>query len=105
MENSSPESISAADLDKMRRELLSILNEAEPQRDPTGREDVCHRIQRLCDDSIIPEAIGDFMHVVRKCRNRAVYQDRLPEGMEARAIWSAWSAIKDWQLSSTCRAV
>lgn len=104
MKKPGPESISAAELGEMRRELLRILKEVEPQRDPTCREGVCDQIQRLCRDGLIPEPIGDFMHVVRKCRNRAEYQDHVPEGMVARAIWSAWAAIEDWRLRRTRRA-
>ena len=101
-------SMSVDELSKMRRELLRILKEIEPQEPqpaPTGHESVCHRIQRLCRDGIIPEHVGDFMHVVRKCRNRAEYQDYIPEGMEAYAIRSAWAAIEDWRLRRTGRIV
>ena len=105
MEKPAPDSMSTAELGEMRRELLRILKEAEPQPDANCREDVCQRIQRLCRDGVIPEPIGDFMHVVRKCRNRAEYQDLVPHGMEARAIRSAWAAIEDWRLKRTRRAV
>lgn len=104
MEKPEPESICAAELGEMRRELLRILKEIDPQREPTCREDVCQRIQRLCRDGIIPEPIGDLMHIVRKCRNRAEYEDCVPEGMEACAIRSVWAAIEDWQLRRTRRA-
>lgn len=96
MENLVPELMSASELGEIRRDLLRILREVEPQRDPSSREDVCYRIQRLCRDGVIPEPIGDLMHVVRKCRNRAEYEDRFPEGMEALAIRTAWAAVKAW---------
>lgn len=89
--------ISNAELGEMRREMLRILRDADPEPDPLYREDVCRRIQRLCRDGVIPDPIGDLMHVVRKCRNRAEYEDRIPEGMEARAIRSAWAAIENWR--------
>lgn len=97
MEN--PDAVDLAELGEMRRKLLRILNEADPRPDPASRENVCQRIQRLCRDSVIPELIGDLMHFVRKCRNRAEYQDWLPQRMEARAIRSAWAAIEDWRLN------
>ncbi len=98
MEEPVPESIDVAELGQMRRELMRILDEADPQRHSAYREDVCRRIQRLCRDRVIPDPIGDFMHIVRKCRNRAEYEDCVPQGMEARAIRSAWAAIEDWRL-------
>ena len=91
------EQMSTNELSKMRRDLLRILHSADPKRSPANREGVCRRIQRLCREGVIPEPIGDLMHVVRKCRNRAEYEDRVPEGMEARAIRSAWAAIEDWR--------
>jgi hypothetical protein len=97
MEISEPNSLGFTELGEMRRELLRMLRGLEPQRDLNDRSDVCDRIQRLCRDGTIPEPIGDLMHVVRKCRNRAEYQDRIPEGMEACAIRSAWAAIEDWR--------
>ena len=105
MEKPALESISAHELGEIRRELLHILREIEPQRDPTGQVNVCRRIQRLCCDGRIPDSIGDLMHVVRKCRNRAEYEEHCPEGKEARAILSAWAAIKDWSLNRTRCAV
>ena len=104
MANVIREPISAADLDEMRRELLRILNEVEHPCNRTDRQDACRRIQRLCGDGLIPEAIGDLMHVIRKCRNRAVYQDSLPQGMQALVIRCAWAVIRDWHLSNARRA-
>jgi hypothetical protein len=101
MEEPVPDAISVADLGEMRRELLRILNEVDPQPDAARREDVCKRVQRLCREGVIPEPIGDFMHIVRKCRNRAEYHDLVPEGMEARAIRSAWAAVEDWRFNRT----
>lgn len=93
-----PEPLSAAELGDMRRELLRTLNDVEPaSAHPDRRENACQRIQRLCRDGVIPEPVADLMHVVRKCRNRAEYQDHVPEGMEAHAIRSAWAAIDDWR--------
>ena len=91
------EPMSTAELGEMRRGLLRILNDADPEPNPANHEDVCRRIQRLCRDGVIPEPIGDLMHVVRKYRNRAEYQDMVPEGMEACAIRSVWAAIEDWR--------
>lgn len=97
--------ISATELGEMRRELLRILDDAEPHFGAACRKDVCERIQRLCRDGIIPESIGDCMHLVRKYRNRAEYQDRVPEGKEAHAIRSVWAAIEDWRLHGSNRDV
>ena len=92
------EPLSAAELGEMRRELLRTLNDADSaSASPDRRESACRRIQRLCRDGVIPESVADLMHVVRKCRNRAEYQDSVPEGMEAHAIRSAWAAIDDWR--------
>jgi hypothetical protein len=86
----------------MRRKLLRILDEVDPAHDPACREDVCQRIQRLCASGVIPEPIADFMHVIRRCRNRAEYQDVVPHGIVAQAIRSAWGAIEDWR-ANRCR--
>lgn len=91
------EQMDASELGEMRRELLRILNAADPNPNWVGGEDVCERIRRLCRDGVIPEPIGDFMHVVRKCRNRAEYEGLVLDGMEARAIRSVWAAIEDWR--------
>ena len=91
------ESISTAELGEMRREMLRILNDVDPEPPPACREDVCRRIQRLCRDDVIPEPIGDLMHLVRRYRNRAEYQDWIPKGMEALAMRSVWAAIDDWR--------
>ena len=92
------EEIDAAELGEMRRKLLQILNDADPEPKPTNHENVCRRIQRLCHSGVIPEPIGDLMHVVRKYRNRAEYQGLVPTGMEAHTIRSAWAAIENWHL-------
>ena len=92
------EPLSAAELGEMRRELLRTLDDADPATsNSVSRENPCRRIQRLCREGVIPEAVADLMHVVRKCRNRAEYQDHLPEGLEAHAIRSAWAAIDAWR--------
>ena len=101
MEDTQRALLGLGELADMRRTLLRILNEAEPQRDKARRENVCRRIQRLCQDGVIPEPIADLMHLVRRCRNRAEYNDCILEGMEARAIRSAWAAIEDWRLRRT----
>lgn len=93
--------MTAKELGEMRRKLLRALNNVDPDATkPHSRENVCERIQRLCRDGEIPEPVADLMHVVRRCRNRAEYQDRIPEGMEAHAVRSAWAAIEDWWRSS-----
>lgn len=99
------EPLSAAELGEMRRELLRTLNDVDPaSAHPDRRETACRRIQRLSRDGVIPDSVADLMHVVRKCRNRAEYQDRVPDGMEAQAIRSAWAAIDYWrsQNQRTC---
>ena len=92
------EPLSAAELGKMRRELLRTLRDADPAApNANHRESAYQHIQRLCRDGVIPESVADLMHVVRKSRNRAEYQDRVPEGREAHAIRTAWAAIDDWR--------
>lgn len=101
MENPALEPMSVVELSEVRWRLLRMLDGIEHQRDPACRESLCRRIQRLCRDGIIPEPIGDLMHLVRRCRNRAEYEDHFPEGMESRAVRFAWAAIEDWWLRRT----
>jgi len=96
MENPTCESISPTELGDMRRSLLRILDKVDAQPRSGTRDDLCQRIRRLTEIGLIPEAIADFMHVVRRCRNRAEYEDLIPGGPEACAIRSAWAAIENW---------
>ena len=90
--------LGAAELGQMRRDLLRTLNDVDPaSTSPDRRESACRRIQRLSREGVIPEPVADLMHIVRKCRNRAEYEDHVPEGTEAHAIRSAWAAIDDWR--------
>ena len=90
--------IETVELHKMQQELLQILIDADPFSNEQIRENLYERIQRLRYDDVIPDLIGDFMHIVRKSRNRAEYQGVNPQGMEALAIQFAWYAIEEWHI-------
>lgn len=88
--------IETAELGKMRRELIQMLIDVDPVSNEKSRESVFRRIERLRNDGVIPDLIGDFMHIVRKCRNRAEYEGIIPQSMEAHTIQFAWFAIQEW---------
>ena len=90
------EKIETAELGKMRRKLVQILIDADPISNEQIRETVYRRIERLRDNGVIPDLIGDLMHIVRKCRNRAEYEGIIPQSMEALTIQFAWFAIQEW---------
>ena len=100
MDDVKPKALETEDLCEMLRELRRILNDMEPERHLPCYESVCDKIQRLLRAGVIPEPIADFMHVIRKFRNRAEYQSFVPQGKQAVAVQSAWEAIKDWRLES-----
>lgn len=89
------EPLSPGDLGDMRRRLLRILRALDPG-DDAPQEDLAERINRLKRLGLIPESVADLMHLVRRFRNRAEYQDRNICGAEAHAIRSAWFAIEVW---------
>ena len=90
--------ISANDFGEIRRELMRILCVLGPISALRSSQSINEQINALCRDGFIPPPIGDFMHFIRKCRNRAEYEDYVPEGEEARAIRHAWAAIEGWWL-------
>ena len=98
MDDATPESIGTEDMCEMLRELRRILNAVDPVHHLPRYENTCEKIQRLLHAGVAPEPIADFMHVIRKFRNRAEYQSMVPQGKQAVAVHSAWDAIKDCRL-------
>lgn len=90
------ERMSQSELNDMRSQMIQMLNDLESGSTRTIRVDVCARIRRLHKDGVIPDLVGDFMHLVRKFRNRAEYESALPDRNETSAIRASWDVIEAW---------
>jgi hypothetical protein len=91
----------AAKLDYIRRHILAIMNELDPQRQQSSSastyEGFSDRLRRLSDTRIIPANIMIIMRMLSAMRNAVIYRDCVPEDQEEKLVDNAFNIILGWQ--------
>jgi hypothetical protein len=92
----SPLLLGAAQLDELRRRLISLLNKIDlsPRQDEKGK--LARRIGRLTGEGKIPRDVSACMMTITEARNLVVFEEKTLSPTHSAAVNAVWEAVKEW---------
>ena len=91
--------LTAAQLDELRRRLISVLNKLDSSPHQHEKGKLAQRIERLKREGKIPRDVAACMMSITEARNLVVFEEKTLTPAQSAAVIAAWEAVKEWATS------